>query len=120
MRYSSQKIALEIALGSVTLILHQERLHQQCSKSTPTLAIKYRKNKSSRMLVMTVRDERKKLKRVSPLLITPELSTAWTREQVECTMANGLLARHCFLYMQQRLQKMFFIVLLNSIRQPCA
>jgi hypothetical protein len=56
----------------------QKRLHQQCSKSTPPLAINYRRNKHSRMPVMTVHDKREKMNRISPLLVTTELPTEWT------------------------------------------
>jgi hypothetical protein len=74
------------------------------------------KNKSSRMPVMSVRDEREKLKRVSPLWITTELPTEWTTEKMEYTRDKGFaLARYCFLHIQQSQWNMFFIVLLNSI-----
>jgi hypothetical protein len=42
---------------------------------------------------MSVRDERKKLKTVSPLLITTELTTAWTREKVEYTREDGSIGK---------------------------
>jgi hypothetical protein len=45
------------------------------------------------MPVMIVRDEREKLKRVSPLLITTELPTAWTREKVEYTRQDGSIGK---------------------------
>jgi hypothetical protein len=68
-------------LASVTLISTRKTTPNKCSKSTPPLAINYRRNKHSIMPVMSVRDEREKLKRVSPLLITTELPTAWTRKK---------------------------------------
>jgi ATP-dependent protease Clp ATPase subunit len=76
----------------------------QYSKSTPPLAINYKKNKSSRMPVMSVRDEREKLKIVSPFFNHYRaLSHSMDQEKVECTKANILLARYCVLHMQQRL-----------------
>jgi hypothetical protein len=45
------------------------------------------------MPVMTVRDEREKMKRVSPLLIPTELPTEWTREKVEYTRADGTIGK---------------------------
>jgi hypothetical protein len=48
------------------------------------------------MPVMTVRDEREKMKRVSPLLITPVLPTEWTREKVEYTRADGTIGKVLF------------------------
>jgi hypothetical protein len=45
------------------------------------------------MPVMTMRDEREKLKRVSPLLLTTVLPTEWTREKVEYTRADGSIGK---------------------------
>jgi hypothetical protein len=41
------------------------------------------------MPVMSVRDEREKLKSDSPLLLTTELPTAGTREKMEYTREEG-------------------------------
>jgi hypothetical protein len=46
-----------------------------------------------KMPVMTVRDEREKLKKVSPLLITTVLPTERTREKVEYTRADGSIGK---------------------------
>jgi hypothetical protein len=45
------------------------------------------------MPVLTVKDEREKMKRVSPLLITTVLPTEWTREKVEYTRADGTIGK---------------------------
>jgi hypothetical protein len=42
---------------------------------------------------MTVKDEREKTKRASPLLITTVLPTEWTREKVEYTRADGTIGK---------------------------
>jgi hypothetical protein len=61
MRYSSQKIGIDFATSPITATAKEvllfstvktnfaPRKPNQCSKSTPPLAINYRKNKSSRM-----------------------------------------------------------------------
>jgi hypothetical protein len=62
--------------------IQREDSNEAPNRSTSLLAINHRRSKSSKMPVMTVRDEREKMKRVSPLLVLP---TEWTREKVEYT-----------------------------------
>jgi hypothetical protein len=46
------------------------------------------------MPVTTVRDEREKLKRVSPFVLIPSLPTDWPKTKVEYTRADGSIGKH--------------------------